>query len=56
MTLPAIDQSSGARARRRAKNDALLQQQVRQAKLISVVIVTGILIVLVSIGRALGWW
>jgi hypothetical protein len=34
----------------------MLEQQVRQARLISVVILGGILIALGAIGRGLGWW
>jgi hypothetical protein len=56
VSVPRLDQSSMARATRAARHNQMLQQQVRQARLISAVILGGILIALGVIGSGLGWW
>lgn len=62
MTIPPIDQSSGARARRRAKHDAMLREELqaathRRQMAFLVVFVGAVIVVTIGvIGRAAGVW
>ena len=51
-----MDQSLVARAKRRAVNDALLQQQLREGMFIGGFVMAVVLVTIGAIGRALGWW
>jgi hypothetical protein len=56
VTVPQLDQSSGARARRRARHDDLLRQQMREGVVLGAFVAVVVIITLGAIGRAQGWW